>query len=60
MASKENLLKLSAIISRNWSTVVEEDGSYIGFILIPKQYTGACKVFRSRWFAMILEHFDIG
>jgi hypothetical protein len=27
--SKENLLELSAIISRNWSTVVEEDGSYI-------------------------------
>jgi hypothetical protein len=29
IASKENLLELSAIISRNWSTVVEEDGSYI-------------------------------
>jgi hypothetical protein len=29
MTSKENLLKLSAIISRNWSKVVEEDGSYI-------------------------------
>jgi hypothetical protein len=29
MASKENLLELSAIISKNWSTVVEEDGSYI-------------------------------
>jgi hypothetical protein len=29
MASKENLLELSAIISRNWSTTVEEDGSYI-------------------------------
>jgi hypothetical protein len=29
MASKENLLKLSTIISRNWSTTVEEDGSYI-------------------------------
>jgi hypothetical protein len=29
MASKENLLELSAIISRNWSTSVEEDGSYI-------------------------------
>jgi hypothetical protein len=29
MASKENLSKLSAIISRNWSTTVEEDGSYI-------------------------------
>jgi hypothetical protein len=29
MASKENLLKLSAIISRNWSTTVEEDDNYI-------------------------------
>jgi hypothetical protein len=28
MASKENLLELSAIISRNWSTAIEEDGSY--------------------------------
>jgi hypothetical protein len=29
MASKENLLELSAIISRNWSIAIEEDGSYI-------------------------------
>jgi hypothetical protein len=29
MASKENLLELSAIINRNWSTAVEEDDSYI-------------------------------
>jgi hypothetical protein len=29
MASKKNLIKLSAIISRNWSTAIEEDGSYI-------------------------------
>jgi hypothetical protein len=29
MTSKENLLKLSAIISRNWSIAVEEDDSYI-------------------------------
>jgi hypothetical protein len=29
MTSKENLLKLSAIISRNWSIAIEEDGSYI-------------------------------
>jgi hypothetical protein len=29
MASKENLLELSTIISTNWSTTVEEDGSYI-------------------------------
>jgi hypothetical protein len=29
MASKENLLELSAIICKNWSTDVEEDDSYI-------------------------------
>jgi hypothetical protein len=29
MASKENLLELFAIISRNWSTAIEEDNSYI-------------------------------
>jgi hypothetical protein len=29
VASKENLLELSAITSRNWPTTVEEDGSYI-------------------------------
>jgi hypothetical protein len=52
MASKENLLELSAIISRNWSTTVEEDGSYIR---IPKQSVVACKVFHSKQFAMIQE-----
>jgi hypothetical protein len=36
MASKENLLELSTIISRNWSTVVEEDGSYIWIYLDSK------------------------
>jgi hypothetical protein len=29
MASMENLLELFVIISRNWSTTIEEDGSYI-------------------------------
>jgi hypothetical protein len=29
MASKDNLLELSTIISRYWSRTVEEDGSYI-------------------------------
>jgi hypothetical protein len=29
MALKENLLELSAIISRNWSATVEENDSYI-------------------------------
>jgi hypothetical protein len=36
MASKENLLELSAIISRNWSTTIEEDGSYIWIYLNSK------------------------
>jgi hypothetical protein len=36
MASKENLLELSAIISRDWSTTVEDDGSYIRFYLDSK------------------------
>jgi hypothetical protein len=47
MSSKENLLELSAIISRNWSIAV--------FILIPKQSAIACKVFHSRRFAIIQE-----
>jgi hypothetical protein len=54
MASKENILDLSAIINRNWSRSIEEDGSYIQ-ILIPKQSAVACKVFCSKWFAMIRE-----
>jgi hypothetical protein len=29
MASKENLLKLSSLISKNWSTAIEEDDTYI-------------------------------
>jgi hypothetical protein len=29
MASKENLLELSTIINRDWSTAVEKDDSYI-------------------------------
>jgi hypothetical protein len=29
IANKENLLKLFAIISKNWSTTVEEDNNYI-------------------------------
>jgi hypothetical protein len=29
MASKEILLELSTIISKNWSTAIEEDNSYI-------------------------------
>jgi hypothetical protein len=36
MASNENLLELSAIISRNWSIAVEEDDSYIRIYLDAK------------------------
>jgi hypothetical protein len=36
MASKENLLELSTIISRNWSTTVEEEGRYIRIYPDPK------------------------
>jgi hypothetical protein len=55
MASKENLLELSTIISRNWSIAVEEDGSYIRIYLMPKQSAVACKVFHSGWFSLIQE-----
>jgi hypothetical protein len=40
MASKENLPELSAIISRNWSTTIEEDGSYIR--IFPHSKTTCC------------------
>jgi hypothetical protein len=40
MASKENHLKLSAIISRNWSIAVEEDGNYI--IIYPDAKAVCC------------------
>jgi hypothetical protein len=40
MASKENLLELSAIISRNWLIVVEEDDSYIW--IYPNSKTICC------------------
>jgi hypothetical protein len=40
MASKENLLELSTIINRNWSTTIEEDGSYIW--IYPNSKTICC------------------
>jgi hypothetical protein len=40
MASKENPLELSTRISRNWSTTVEEDDSYIG--IYPDSKTICC------------------
>jgi hypothetical protein len=42
MASKENLLELSTIISRNWSTTIEEDGSYIW--IYPDSKTIYCRL----------------
>jgi hypothetical protein len=42
MASKENFLELSAIISRNWSTTIEEDDSYIR--IYPDSKTICCCV----------------
>jgi hypothetical protein len=40
LAYKENLLELSAIISRDWSTAVEEDDSYIR--IYPDSKTISC------------------
>jgi hypothetical protein len=40
MTSKENLLELPAIISRNWSKTVEEDGSYMR--IYPNSKTICC------------------
>jgi hypothetical protein len=55
LASKENLLELSFIISRNWSTTIEKKAAISKFILILKQYAVACMVFRSKQVAMIQE-----
>jgi hypothetical protein len=38
MASKDNLLEQSAMISRNWSTAVKEDGTYIRIYPDSKTY----------------------
>jgi hypothetical protein len=40
MASEDNLLKLSNIINRNWSTAIEEDDSYIW--IYPNSKTICC------------------
>jgi hypothetical protein len=55
MAFKENLLELSAIISRNWSITVEEDGTYICIYPDSKTIYYCLQLFRSRQFAMIQE-----
>jgi hypothetical protein len=62
LASKENLLKLSAIISRNWSTTVEDDGSYIRIYLDSKTI---CCCLQGFSFQMVcydprVKHFAIG
>jgi hypothetical protein len=55
MASKENLIELSAIISRNWQQLLRKTAPISGSILIPKQSPFACKDFRSRRIAMTQE-----
>jgi hypothetical protein len=57
MADKENLLKLSTIIRRIWSTTIEEDDNYIQIILIPKQSAFICKVF---FFQMVCYDLRVG
>jgi hypothetical protein len=53
VASKENLLELSAIISKNWSIAVEEHGSYIRIYPDAKAVCYCLQVFHSGRFAMI-------
>jgi hypothetical protein len=53
LASMENLLELSALISRNWSIAVEEDGSYIRIYPDAKAVYCCLQGFHSRRFAMI-------
>jgi hypothetical protein len=55
MASKENLLELSAIISRAWSTAVEEDDSYIRIYPDSKIICCCLQGYPSWRFAMIQE-----
>jgi hypothetical protein len=42
MVSQENLLQLSAIISRGWSEAVEEDDSYVR--IYPGPNTICCRL----------------
>jgi hypothetical protein len=53
LAAKENLLELSAIISRNWSIAVEEDDSYIKIYHDGKVVCCCLQGFCSKRFAMI-------
>jgi hypothetical protein len=55
MASKENLIKLSAIISRNWSTTIEEDDSYIQ--IYPDSKTICCRL---QGFLLKMVFYDTG
>jgi hypothetical protein len=45
MASKENLLELSAIISGNWPIAIEEDSNYIQIYTNPKTICYFLQVF---------------
>jgi hypothetical protein len=57
MASKENLLELSAIISKNWSTAIEEDDSYIW--IYPNSKTICCCL-QGFSFQMVCYHPRVG
>jgi hypothetical protein len=53
LACKENLLELSAIISKNWSIAVEEDHNYIRIYPDAKAVCCCLQPFHFGWFAMI-------
>jgi hypothetical protein len=57
MDSKENLLELSAIISRNWSTAVEEDDRCIQIYPISKTI---CCCLQSFSFQIVYYHPRVG
>jgi hypothetical protein len=63
MASKENLLKLFAIISRNWSTAVEEDDNYTDLSLFQNNLLLLARFFvldSLLWSKSRIEYFAIG
>jgi hypothetical protein len=55
VAGRENLLELSTIIRRNWSTTVEEDDIYIRIYSNSKTIYCWLQCFRLRRFATIQE-----
>jgi hypothetical protein len=63
MASKENLLELFAIISRNWSTAVEEDDNYTDLSLFQNNLLLLARFFvldSLLWSKSRIEYFAIG